>query len=354
LTLCGFIRCRLLLCVWLTTSVASAQTLIHSELVHSATGHEGVLVVQEGLNQVTVVRHDAVGRRTVIKVGEKPHEVAISKDGLTAYVSNFGLLEANHKVGTPGTTISVIDVAQKREMTRFKLPPGAAGPHGLKIRPAHLDELFTNAEVGREEMVVFSTDSGMVVRSFALPEGVHNFIFSDDGADLYAFTMTGSVIRLDAEEGHILAQTALPKVRGLAWTADHMHLLAGGQGQLLLLNPKDLTVSRTYANLPVGQIFYPSASPDGRSFFLPAVLDGVVLVVDALTGDVRHRIVTGSPLQVVFHANDAWISNVKIPSSMLPAGADERGGDLVRLNLSSFQIRHIEGTEDANGIAIIH
>lgn len=45
-------------------------------------------------------------------------------------------------------------------------------------------------------MVVFNTDSGMVVRSSALPEGVHNFIFSDDGADLYAFTMTGSVIRL--------------------------------------------------------------------------------------------------------------------------------------------------------------
>jgi hypothetical protein len=86
---------------------------------------------------------DAVGSRTVIKVGEKPHEAAISKDGLTAYVSNFGLLEANHKVGTPGTTISVIDVAQKRERTRFKLPPGAGGPHGLKIRPAHLDELFT-------------------------------------------------------------------------------------------------------------------------------------------------------------------------------------------------------------------
>jgi hypothetical protein len=137
LRLCDFTWRRLLLCIWLITSVATAQTLIHSELVHSATGDEEVLVVQEGLNQVTVLRQDAVGARTVIKVGEKPHEVSISKDGLTAYVSNFGLLEANHKVGTPGSTISVIDVAQKREMTRFKLPPGAGGPHGLKIRPAH-------------------------------------------------------------------------------------------------------------------------------------------------------------------------------------------------------------------------
>ena len=354
LTLCGYIQCRrVLLCVWLTAAVASSQTLQQGELAHSATGHEEVLVVQEGLNQVIVLRKDAVGHQTVIKVGEKPHEVAISKDGRTAYISNFGLLEADHKVGTPGTTISVIDVVQKRERARFILPAGVRTPHGLKIRPGHPNELFTNAEDGREEMVVFNTDNGTVLRTFALLEGVHNFIFSDDGADCYAFTTTGSVVRLNPDDGHILVQTALPKVRGLALTTDHTHLLAGGWGQLLLLNPKDLTVTRTYANLSVGQIFYPSASPDGRSFFLPAVLDGVLLVVDALTGDVRNRIVTGSPLQVVFDGNDAWISNVKIPTSMLPAGASERPGGLVHLDLFSYQFRQIEGTEDANGIAII-
>jgi hypothetical protein len=79
----------------------------------------------------------------------------------------------------------------------------------------------------------------------------------------------------------------------------------------------------------------------------------VVLVVDAQTGDVRNRIVTGSPLQVVFDGNDAWISNVKIPTSMLPAGASKRPGGLVNLDLSSYQFRQIEGTEDANGIAAI-
>jgi DNA-binding beta-propeller fold protein YncE len=277
----------------------------------------------------------------------------ISTDGRTAYISNFGLLEADHKVGTPGTSISVIDVAQKREKTRFILPAGARAPHGLKIRPGHPNELFTNTEDGREEMVVFNTGNGTVLRTFALPAGVHNLVFSEDGADCYAFTTTNSVLRLNPGDGHILAQAALPNLRGLAWTADHTHLLAGGRGQLLVLNPKDLTVTRTYANLAVGQIFYPSASPDGRSYFLPAVLDGVLLVVDAATGEVRNRIATGSPLQVVFDGDGAWVSNVKVPASMLPAGAAQKPGGLVHLDLSTYQIRLIEGTEDANGIAII-
>jgi len=352
LIFCGFMRRGMLLCVWLMAAVASAQTPHQGERMHS-TDHEEIVVVQEGLNQVVLLLADGGGRRTVIKVGEKPPEVEVSKDGRTAYVSNFGLLEADHKVGTPGTTISVIDVAQQRERTRFQLPDGARAPHGLKIRPGHANELFTNAEDGREEMVVFNTENGTVLRTFALPAGLHNFVFSEDGADCYAFTMTGLIVRLNPEDGHVVAQTELARVRGLAWTADHKHLLAGGRGQLMLIDPKDLSVTRTYDNLGVGQIFYASASPDGRSYFLPAVLDGVVLVVDAASGEVQKRIVTGSPLQVVFDGGGAWISNAKVPASMLPAGAGEKAGGLVHLDLKSYEFREIDGTEDANGIAVI-
>lgn len=308
-----------------------------------------VVVVQEGLNRVLVFDKARPADRALVPTGEKPHEIAISRDGRTAYVSNFGLLEADHKVGTAGTTISVVDLVHRREQTRLVLPGLARAPHGLKLRPKH-EELFTNTEEGVEEMVVFDTRKARLLRSFPLPRGVHNFVFNDAGTELYAFTLTDSVLKLDPQDGRILAQAMVPRVRGLAWTTDHAHLLAGGRGQLFVLNPNDLATERTFGQLSAGQIFYPSASPDGRTYFLPAVLDGVLLVVSAETGEVFKRIETGSPLQVQFEDGFAWVSNVKVPLSM---GVGERAGGLQRLSLATYEPEKIADTEDANGIAVV-
>src|SRR5215510_7126117 len=72
-----------------------------------------VLVVQEGLGKVVIFPAAQPEQRTAISVGEKPHEIELTPDGRTAFVSNFGLLEANHKAGTPGTTISALDVDRR-------------------------------------------------------------------------------------------------------------------------------------------------------------------------------------------------------------------------------------------------
>jgi hypothetical protein len=69
-----------------------------------------VLVVQEGPGKVILFPAEDPSRRKIIKVGEKPHEIELTPDGQSAFVSNFGLLEVNHHVGTPGITISVLDV----------------------------------------------------------------------------------------------------------------------------------------------------------------------------------------------------------------------------------------------------
>jgi DNA-binding beta-propeller fold protein YncE len=83
-----------------------------------------LLVVQEGLGKVVVISAADPTQRTEITVGDKPHEIEVTPDGHTAFVSNFGLLEANYQVGAPGTTISVIDIERRIERTRYKLPHG--------------------------------------------------------------------------------------------------------------------------------------------------------------------------------------------------------------------------------------
>ncbi len=329
-------------------SVTLSALLFFGCMAQSST----VLVVQEGPGKVMAFDADKPEIRSDIPVGNMPHEIVVSVKGQTAYVSNFGLLEVNHKIGVAGKTISVIDVAHARERQRFQLPGDLAAPHGLKLRPPAESELFTNAEVG-EAMIVFDASSGAVKRTFPLPPKVHNFIFSADGAALFAFSTTGEISRLDPATGKVEARHQSASPRGLAFTADRSALIVSGIGELELLNPRDLTVLKRYSHLGVRQIFYPAASLDGRFLFAPAVLDGVVLVIDASTGGVLHRVATGSPLLLVpAGPNTIWISNVLVPPAMLPPGVPHRPGSVTRLDLNTFESTDVPGIVDANGLAV--
>jgi DNA-binding beta-propeller fold protein YncE len=314
-------------------------------------GHSGlaqraytVVAVQSLQESVSAFPSDHPEKITAVKVAYKPHEIAISADGRTAYVSNFGLNDANNLTGIPGTTLSVIDVASMTVSKTLTMPGALKAPHGVGLRPGHETQLFTNAEEG-DAMVVFDCGSGAVLRQFPIPAGIHNFVFSADGASIYAFAGAGFVVRIDAETGKVTGRyDAGSPVRGLTWVGSgkRVELEASVMGGVVLLNPKDMSVRRRFTFPDGKQTYYAAVTPDEQMLLVPSIEGGDVKVIRLSDGKVVKSIPIDSPLRVIIPPDglSAYVSTVNPKSH--PTVID----------LKTFDTHQIAGLNQTNGIAI--
>jgi len=248
-----------------------------------------VLSVEETPGTLAIVDvHGSVTAR--IPLGERPHEVAVSQDGKTAYVSQFGIADYDNRIGTPGDRVIEIDLARARRTAEFVLPLPSRGPHGVKLRPG-TNELFVNAEVGGDKMFAFNKRSHRVLRSFSLPKGTHNFVFSSDGASLFSFAGSDGASRIDPEDGRILAhQNPGSAIRGLFFTQTGT-VLASAKGEILELRPDDLSIIRRLRAPRPGQFVYLEQWPNGM-IVAPSLGDGGVAIFPA-DGRPARFVVTG-------------------------------------------------------------
>ena len=285
---------------------------------------EMLVVVEENAGRVTLLDLQTEAILDRIEVDSLPHEVEVSADGRTAYVSNFGLRDYDLRIGEPGGTVAVIDLVRGKHSGHLWLAgdslkdrggrsPSRA-PHGLKLRPPAGRELFVNAEVG-DSMVVFDVTNRRRLRAFALPAGTHNFVFSANGDTLWLMAAAAGVYRVDPVTGQVTGHVPTPTpARGLTWTPDGKHLLVAGRGELLMINPVSLGVEERFGDLGVGQILYASGTPDGRYFLAPAPRDSLVVVVDRASGQVIHRLRTGlAPIRVLVEPGGrrAYVANAE-------------------------------------------
>ena len=105
------------------------QTLAQSNIL---------LVLNKAENNLAFVDADSMKAIGKVPVGDGPHEVVFSADGKMAFVSNYG-------AQTPGSSISVIDVVNRKELRRVDVSP-LMRPHGLVVLGG---KLYFTAEVNR-------------------------------------------------------------------------------------------------------------------------------------------------------------------------------------------------------------
>ena len=247
-----------------------------------------LLVLNKSENTMAIVDPatlKVVGR---VATGEGPHEVAASADGRFAFVANYGT------VARPGNTISIIDIAARRETKRLDL--GALlRPHG--IIEAGGKVYFTaqgSRVVGRYDKAADRID--WIVGTGAT--GTHMLVVTSDLKKVYAANVgsgTVSSVEIGAVPGGADVKTIAVGLgpEGMDLSPDGRELWVGHRrdGGLSIIDTGSDSVKETIkvGRAPIRVKF----TPDGSRVLVTDAEGGEVVVFDRATRKELKRISPG-------------------------------------------------------------
>lgn len=236
-----------------------------------------------------------------VTVGDGPHEVVLSVDGKTAYVSNYG-----GSLG-PGSSISVIDVATAKELRRVDVSP-LMRPHGLHIIGT---KLYFSAETNRA-IARYDTVSNKVDWIMGTGQNSsHMVVVSPDQKKLYTANIGSDSVTVFS-----FTQTAPPGPSQIA------QIPVGKQPEAIDLSPDgkevwvglnvegmaevvDLATAKSVAKIDIkGRPYRVRFTPNGKYVICTMVATNEILVIDAATRkEVKRMKIDNVPLGVAFSAD---------------------------------------------------
>lgn len=306
----------MLVCVFALAAAAHAQSLL-------VLNKEGSVAIIDPATQKVLGR---------APTGDGPHEVVATSDGKLAVASNYGSGQM------PGHTLSVIDIASRKEIHRVDISP-LLRPHGLfsvdgkvyftaegskafgRYDPAsnRVDWLMGTGQDGTH-MVAMSKDHNLIFtsnigsgtisiferggsaddwRQTVVPvgHGAEGFDLSPNGKELWAANAgdgTVSIVDIAAKKVVQTFPVDAKRSNRLKFTPDGKRVLISDitNGALVVVDVatrkevKRLTLGHSVAGILV--------APDGSRAYVAATNDNYVAVVDLKNLEVTGRISTGN------------------------------------------------------------
>jgi DNA-binding beta-propeller fold protein YncE len=238
-----------------SSRAAHGMLLLLGVLASAAAPAETLLVVRKTDNAVTFVDPGSGVALATVQTGFAPHEISVAPDGRRAVVSNYGTRDQ------PGASVSIIDLAQPREIRRIALAPHTR-PHGVAWYAQ--DRIAVTTE-GSQSLLVVDPDAGRVVQAIGTAQAAsHMVAVSADAARAYVTNIgSGTTTVIDLAAGR--------KVTDLA---------TGAGSEALAL------------------------SPDGRELWVAARAAAEIVVVDTGTLEITARLpAPGMPIRIAFAAD---------------------------------------------------
>jgi len=244
----------------------------------------GTLVVANK-SDATVSLVDTASGEVVatLPTGNGPHEVAVSPDGETALVTDYGTR------GAPGSTLTVIDLPGKRVAKTIDLGEHTR-PHGVAFLPGGARAAVT-AE-GSKSLLVVDLEAGKVAAAIATGAEVsHMVALSPGGERAYVANIgSGTATVIDLVGGEKVADVVTGEgAEGIAVTADGRVWVSNREaGTVSVIDPETLKVAATIPS--PGFPIRAEATPDGRHVLVTNAEAGTLSVVDAAKGEVVRTV----------------------------------------------------------------
>jgi len=269
----------------MTTWLVLLGVIASVDALAQETPSPALLVLHKGENAMAII-DPATGKIFGhVPTGQDPHELAVSADGKLAFASNYG--------GGPqgGNTLSVIDIAARKELHRVDLSP-LSRPHGLWVADGKV--YFTaegNMAIGRYDPTSNKVD-------WLLGLGPEGFDLSPDGKEIWAaHSGDGRISVIDVATKKVV-QTIDAGARGanrLKFTPDGKQVLVselgGGGGGLVVLDAHTRSVKQRLRLGGASGILIP---PDGSRAYVALTGANAVAVIDLTELKETGRLKTGS------------------------------------------------------------
>lgn len=251
-----------------------------------------------------------------VPTGEGPHEVEVSSDGRLAFVSNYG-------GSASGNTLSVIDIAARKELKRVDLGE-LRRPHGLAFSGGKL--YFTSEEsrnIARYDPVKETVDWKYSVGQ----DGTHMVLASRDGKKLFASNIGSNTVSILEPTADGSWNQQLVKVgrgpEGLDLTPDGSVLWAAHSrdGGISIIDTDTGKVVRT-VDAGTQRSNRVKITPDGRYALVSDLAAGNLLVFDAHTFKEVKRLNLGPTTTGILIAPDGATAYVAVSGSNCVAVID--------------------------------
>ena len=191
-----------------------------------------VVVVCKSEFQLALV--DPATEKVLVKLptGLGPHEVTVSPDGRTAYVSNFGRYSVYPAGDTAhdkaGNTITVIDLVDRKVKNTFDLGTHT-GPHGMIV--SHDGKLVWATSETPQAVLEIDSATGKILHVWNTNQvRSHMIVTTPNEMKFYVTnTVSGSVSVVDRSSGEVKVLPTGPGTEGIAISPDGKEVWAASR-----------------------------------------------------------------------------------------------------------------------------